>query len=56
MLTGSHSYPQLKLPPVSGFLHHSCCRHLAQTVRNEEGDGDQAVVAEEVGGGGGDVT
>ena len=58
MLTGRHSHPQLKVPPVAGIIlhifYHNCCRHLAQAVRNEEGDGDQAVVAGEVGGEGGE--
>ena len=46
MDAGCHSDPALKIPPMQHFLHHRSCSNLAQAVGDEEGDGDEAVVAD----------
>ena len=43
---GSHGDPHLKLPPLLQFFDHFGCCDLAQAVGDEEGDGDEAVVAD----------
>ena len=43
---GGDSNPLLKLPPNHQLLHHIGGSKLAQTVGDEEGDGDEAVVAD----------
>ena len=43
---GGNGDPHLKLPPNLQLLHHIGGSELAQAVRDEEGDGDKAVVAD----------
>ena len=42
-----HCLPPFKIPPIlPDALDHHSCGNLAQAVGNEEGDGDEAVVAD----------
>ena len=42
-----HCLPPFKIPPIlPDVVDHHSCGNLAQAVGNEEGDGDEAVVAD----------